>query len=70
MIHGTGDITDSRHEDIATHIYISSYREARETRQVPAKRQVLPLANSEAEVLKDGSAASIANQKMASFLQH
>ena len=37
------DVTDSRHEGI----FISSYREAGQTRQVPAERQVLPLEHNQ-----------------------
>ena len=44
LIRGTHDVTGFRHEDMF--IYISSYREARQTRQVPAKRQVLPLQHT------------------------
>ena len=51
VIRGTHDVTGSKHEDMFTIMYISSYREAR---QVPAERQVLYLYNmteSEAEPL-------------------
>ena len=38
MIHGTDDITSSRHEDIFTFISLAT-ETFRETRQVPAKRK-------------------------------
>ena len=51
-------------------MFISSYKEAREARQFPAERQVLPLeyTESEAELLKDSSSASVANPKAGAFL--
>ena len=63
VVHMTSQVLDTktrRH----IHIYISSYREVRETRQAPAKRQVLPLeqTESEAKPLKDCSTASVANR--------
>ena len=33
--------------DTEIYIYISSYREAKETRQVPAERQVVPLEHNQ-----------------------
>ena len=67
MIRGTHDVTSSRPEDI----FISPVTEKLEKQdkfKPKGKSYLYNIPESEAEPLKDGSTASVANPKAASFL--
>ena len=63
MIHGTHDITGSRHKDIFT--FISPATEKLEKLDKFQPRDKSYLSRSEAEPLKDGSAPSVTNPRAA-----
>ena len=62
MICGTHDVTGSRHEDMFT--CVSPVAEKLEKQD---KSYLYNILESETELLKDGSAASVANPKAAAF---
>ena len=66
MIHGTADITDSRHGDIFT--FKSPVTEKLEKQEPRDKSYLLNITKSETELLKDSSTASVAKPKTAFFL--
>ena len=68
MICGIADVTGSRHEDIFTFIYLATEKlEKHDKFQQKDKSYLYNIPKSEAEPLKDGSAASVANPKAAAF---
>ena len=68
MIPATGDVTDSRHGDIFTFISPATEKLKKQDKFQPRDKSYLQnITNSEAETLKGGSAASVANPKKASF---
>ena len=69
MIRGTDNITGSRHEDIFTFISPAIEKLEKQDKFQPKDKSYLyNIPESEAEPLKDGPAASIANPKVAAFL--
>ena len=69
MIRGTADVTGSRHEDIFTFISPAVEKLEKQDKFQPKDKSYLyNISVSEAEPLKDGSAASVSNPKAAAFL--
>ena len=68
MIRGTADVTGSRHKDIFTFISPAVEKlEKQDKFQLKDKSYFYNLSESEAEPLKDGSAASVSNPNAAAF---
>ena len=68
MIRGTADVTCSRHEDTFTFISPAVEKlEKPEKFQPKDKSYLYNIYESEAEPLKDGSAASVSNPNAAAF---
>ena len=68
MIRGTADVIGSRHEDIFTFISPAVAKLEKQDKFLPKDKSYLyNISESEAEPLKDGSAASVSNPKSAAF---
>ena len=68
MIRGTTDVIGSRHEDIFTFISPAVAKLEKQDKFQPKDKSYLyNISESEAEPLKDGSAASVSNPKAAAF---
>ena len=68
VIRGTADVTGSRHKDIFTFISPAVEKLEKQDKFQPKDRSYLyNISESEAESLKDGSAASVSNPKAAAF---
>ena len=68
LIHGTHDVTGSRHEDIFTFISSSTEKLEKQDQFQPRDKSYLHnITESEAELLKDASTARVANPKVAFF---
>ena len=68
MIRSTADVTGSRHEDIFTFISPAIEKLEKQDKFQPKDKSYLyNIPKSEAEPLKDGPAASVANPKAAAF---
>ena len=67
-IHGTADVTGSRHKDIFTFISPAVKKLEKQDKFQPKDKSYLyNISESEAELLKDGSAASVSNPNVAAF---
>ena len=69
VIQGTDDITGSRHEDVFTSLATESFMK-QDKLQLRNKSYLCNLSRSEAELLKDGSDAHVANPRVVAFLLH
>ena len=68
MICGTADVTGSRHEDIFTFISPAVEELEKQDKIQPKDKSYLyNISKSEAQSLKDGSAANVSNPKAAAF---
>ena len=68
VIRGTADVIGSRHEDIFTFISPAVAKLEKQDKLQPKDKSYLyNISESEAEPLKDGSAASVSNAKVAAF---